>query len=158
MSYLIQEERKKVTLATIYEKKEKGEKLARTALYDYPMAVLADEAGIEIINMGDSIATVMLGENSTVKATATFFSAYIVLLLLFSFSVSLDGADIATSFSAALSCLSNIGPGMTTLIGPAGSFAFFSYRTKILLSVAMLMGRLEIYPILFLLSPRTWKR
>ncbi len=97
-------------------------------------------------------------ENSTVKATATFFSAYIVLLLLFSFSVSLDGADIATSFSAALSCLSNIGPGMTTLIGPAGSFAFFSYRTKILLSVAMLMGRLEIYPILFLLSPRTWKR
>ena len=68
MSYLIQEERKKVTLATIYEKKEKGEKLARTALYDYPMAVLADEAGIEIINMGDSIATVMLGENSTVKA------------------------------------------------------------------------------------------
>lgn len=68
MSYLVQEERKKVTLATIYEKKEKGEKLARTALYDYPMAVLADEAGIEIINMGDSIATVMLGENSTVKA------------------------------------------------------------------------------------------
>lgn len=68
MSYLIQEERKKVTLATIYEKKAKGEKLARTALYDYPMAVLADEAGIEIINMGDSIATVMLGENSTTKA------------------------------------------------------------------------------------------
>ncbi len=68
MSYLVQEERKKVTLATIYEKKAKGEKLARTALYDYPMAVLADEAGIEIINMGDSIATVMLGENSTVKA------------------------------------------------------------------------------------------
>ena len=69
MSYLIQEERKKVTLATIHEKKARGEKLARTALYDYPMACLADEAGIEIINMGDSIATVMLGENSTTKAT-----------------------------------------------------------------------------------------
>ena len=68
MSYLVQEERKKVTLATIYEKKEKGEKLARTALYDYPMAVLADEAGIEIINVGDSIATVGLGENTTIKA------------------------------------------------------------------------------------------
>lgn len=63
------EERKKVTLATIHEKKAKGEKLARTALYDYPMAVLADEAGIEIINMGDSIATVMLGNTSTTKAT-----------------------------------------------------------------------------------------
>mgnify|MGYP002554811103 CR=1 FL=1 len=69
MSYLVQEERKKVTLATIHEKKAKGEKLSRTALYDYPMACLADEAGIEIINMGDSIATVMLGENSTIKAT-----------------------------------------------------------------------------------------
>ena len=69
MSYLVQEERKKVTLATIYEKKAKGEKLSRTALYDYPMAVLADEAGIEIINMGDSIASVALGYNSTTKAT-----------------------------------------------------------------------------------------
>lgn len=73
MSYLMPGEnqaqpRQKVTLQTIMEKKAKGEKLARTALYDYPMACLADEAGIEIINMGDSIATVMLGENSTVKA------------------------------------------------------------------------------------------
>ncbi len=74
MSYLMPEEqspapRQKVTLAAIHEKKAKGEKLARTVLYDYPMAVLADEAGIEIINMGDSIATVMMGENSTIKAT-----------------------------------------------------------------------------------------
>lgn len=73
MSYLMPDEkaaapRKKVTLATIMEKKAKGEKLARTALYDYPMACLAEEAGIEIINVGDSLATVMLGENSTIKA------------------------------------------------------------------------------------------
>lgn len=97
-------------------------------------------------------------ERSTVKAATTFFTLYIALLLLFSFLVSLDGVDIATSFTAALSCLSNIGPGMTRAIGPAGSFAFFSDRTKLLLSLAMLMGRLEIYPILVLLSPRTWKR
>ncbi|MBR3475176.1 MAG: TrkH family potassium uptake protein [Oscillospiraceae bacterium] len=97
-------------------------------------------------------------ERSTVKAASTFFAMYIALLLLFSFLVSLDGADIPTSFSAALSCLSNIGPGMTRAIGPAGSFAFFSDRTKLLLSLAMLMGRLEIYPILVLLSPRTWKK
>lgn len=97
-------------------------------------------------------------ERSTVKAAATFFTLYMSLLLLFSFLVSLDGADIATSFTAALSCLSNIGPGMTRAIGPAGNFAFFSDRTKLLLSLAMLLGRLEIYPILVLLSPRTWKR
>ena len=46
------EARKKVTLSYILEKKANGEKLARTALYDYPMAILAEEAGIEIINMG----------------------------------------------------------------------------------------------------------
>ena len=97
-------------------------------------------------------------ERSTVKAAATFFTLYMALLLLFSFLVSLDGVDIATSFTAALSCLSNIGPGMTRAIGPAGNFAFFSDRTKLLLSLAMLLGRLEIYPILVLLSPRTWKR
>ena len=97
-------------------------------------------------------------ERSTVKAAGTFFAVYFALLLFFSLIVSLDGADIATSFSAALSCLSNIGPGMTRVIGPAGSFAFFSHRTKILLSLAMLMGRLEIYPILVLLSPRTWRK
>ena len=79
-------------------------------------------------------------------------------LLLFSLLVSFDGCDLATSFTASLSCLSNIGPGMTRAIGPAGNFAFFSDRTKLLLSLAMLMGRLEIYPILVLLSPRTWKR
>ncbi|MEI3141011.1 MAG: 3-methyl-2-oxobutanoate hydroxymethyltransferase [Lawsonibacter sp.] len=62
------EPRKKVTLSYILEKKANGEKLARTALYDYPMAVLAEEAGIEIINMGDSIATVMLGHKTTNEA------------------------------------------------------------------------------------------
>ena len=97
-------------------------------------------------------------ERSTVQATATFFILYMGLLLLFSLLVSFDGVDIATGFTAALSCLSNIGPGMTRAIGPAGSFAFFSDRTKLLLTMAMLMGRLEIYPILVLLSPRTWKR
>ncbi len=97
-------------------------------------------------------------ERSTVKATATFFSIYIAMLLFFSVMTSLDGVDIPTSFTAALSCLSNIGPGMTRAIGPAGSFVFFSDRTKMLLSLAMLMGRLELYPILVLLNPRTWKR
>ena len=97
-------------------------------------------------------------ERGTVKAASTFFTLYMGLLLLFSILVSLDGVDIATSFTAALSCLSNIGPGMTRAIGPSGSFAFFSDRSKLLLSLAMLLGRLEFYPIVVLLSPRTWKR
>jgi 3-methyl-2-oxobutanoate hydroxymethyltransferase len=60
--------KKKVTIQYINEKKEKGEKLSRTALYDYPMAMFAELAGIEIINVGDSIANVMFGYSSTLPA------------------------------------------------------------------------------------------
>ena len=97
-------------------------------------------------------------ESSTVRATFHFVTLYIVLLLACSLLLSLDNTDIATAFTASLSCLSNIGPGMTEVIGPAGSFAFFSAPAKILLSFAMLLGRLEFYPILVLFNPRTWKR
>ena len=96
-------------------------------------------------------------EMSTVKAAAIFAVLYFLLLFLFSALISLDGTDVATSFTAALSCLSNIGPGMTAVIGPLGSFAFFSPRAKLLMTLAMLLGRLEFYPILVLFSPRTWK-
>lgn len=97
-------------------------------------------------------------ESSTIRAAQLFFTLYMALLLGFALIVSLDGFDIATSFTAALSCLSNIGPGMTELIGPSGSFAIFSEPVKLCLSLAMLLGRLEIYPILVLLSPGTWKK
>ena len=94
--------------------------------------------------------------DGTVHAIFLFFVLYMLLLLLFSFLVSFDGYDIATSFTAALSCMSNIGPGMG-LIGPTGNFAIFSDLTKIFLSFAMLIGRLELYPILVLFSIHTWK-
>ena len=96
--------------------------------------------------------------NDTIHAAHTYVMLFFILLLAFSFMVSLDGMDIATSFTASLSCMSNIGPGMTPLIGPAGSFAVFSTRSKLLLSLAMLLGRLELYPILVLFSGRTWQR
>lgn len=60
--------RQKRTIQYLFEKKEKGERMPRTALYDYPMAVLAELAGIDIINVGDSIAMVMLGYDSTLSA------------------------------------------------------------------------------------------
>ena len=60
--------REKRTLNYIYKKKELGEKLSRTAVYDYPMAMLAEAAGIDIINVGDSTAMVMLGYESTINA------------------------------------------------------------------------------------------
>jgi len=87
-----------------------------------------------------------------------FFALYMLLLISFTFVISFDGFDIATSFTAALSCLSNIGPGMTSVIGPHGSFAGFSYCSKLFMSLAMLLGRLEIFPLLVLFAPRTWRK
>jgi trk system potassium uptake protein TrkH len=128
------------------------------------LLILGKAVGAEIKQMirPRSVVRVQLDgkrvEEGTVRAAGMFFAFYMALLLLFSLLVSLDGVDIATSFTASLSCLSNIGPGMTGAIGPAGNFAFFSDGTKLLLTLAMLMGRLEIYPILILFSPTVWKK
>ena len=97
-------------------------------------------------------------KDETVRAASQFAVLYFILLLVFSLLVSLDGVDITTAFTASLSCLSNVGPGMTEIVGPAGGFAFFSVRSKLLLTLAMLIGRLEIYPILLLFLPRTWRK
>ena len=63
----------------------------------------------------------------------------------------------ASNFSAALSCISNIGPGIEA-VGPYASFAGFSWFSKIILTFTMLLGRLEILPLIILLSPKTWKK
>ena len=62
-----------------------------------------------------------------------------------------------TNFTAAVTCLNNVGPGFAA-VGPAGSFAAYSGFSKLILLLAMLFGRLEIYPLLFMLTPSTWTR
>ena len=96
-------------------------------------------------------------DSDGLKAVSTFFTSFMLLLITGSFLVSLDGYDMATNFSAVLSSLSNIGPGMS-LIGPTGNYNIFSYGSKLVLTVMMLIGRLEIFPILILFSPSTWKK
>lgn len=92
-----------------------------------------------------------------VRAVFSYFSLYMLILLLGTLLISLDGFDTATNFTAALTCLSNMGPGLG-LIGPAGNFSIFSDFSKLLMSLLMLIGRLEIYPILVLFFPSVWKR
>ncbi len=93
----------------------------------------------------------------TTDAVYTYFSLYMLLLLFCTLVVSFDGFDFATNFTAALSCMSNIGPGLS-LIGPSGSFAIFSPLSKAVMIFTMLCGRLEIYAILILFIPSTWKK
>lgn len=92
-------------------------------------------------------------EGNVRQAVSAFFDLYIMFLLVFTLIVSFDGYDFTTNFTAALSCLSNVGPGLG-LVGPKGSFAMFSAPVKLALSFAMLLGRLELYALLALFFPR----
>ncbi|MBQ9989033.1 MAG: TrkH family potassium uptake protein [Clostridia bacterium] len=93
-----------------------------------------------------------------VQATLNYFFVYV---LIFTVSVTLIfvcGHDLATSFSSVAACLNNVGPGMGPLVGAVGNYGFMGAFEKIVLSFNMLVGRLEIYPMLLLFSPSLWKR
>ena len=96
-------------------------------------------------------------EESVLNSVFVFFLLYLLILAAAGAVVSLDGVSLTTSFTAALACLSNIGPGLEA-VGPAGNFAALSALSKVTLTAAMLAGRLEIFPILILLRPDTWRR
>ena len=93
----------------------------------------------------------------TLRTVLAFIGCYFLVLLGTGLIVSLDDVSFSVSFSAALTCLSNVGPGLQE-IGPVGSFAEFSALSKAVLSVTMIVGRLEIFPILILLCPSSWRR
>ena len=71
--------------------------------------------------------------------------------------VSIENKDIATTVTSVIATMNNIGPGLGS-VGPTGNFADFSVLSKIVMSIDMLVGRLEIYPILILFSPYVWKK
>ena len=92
----------------------------------------------------------------TVNITQTYFVFYIIVLIASSILISFDKLGITTSFTASVACISNVGPGMAK-VGPAENYSVFSAFSKLVLSVEMLMGRLEIYPVLMLFYPQMWK-
>lgn len=96
-----------------------------------------------------------LVESNVVKGVTVYFAFIIVLLFLGTLLVSFDGLDFTSTFTGVIACINNIGPGLN-LVGPMGNFDCFSYFSKIVLSILMLVGRLEVYPILILFLPKTW--
>ncbi len=95
-------------------------------------------------------------QSALIRATLTFFLLYIVCLATGVFLLSLGQQDFLTNFTATLACLSNIGPGLA-LVGPTENYGFFSGASKVLLSLEMLAGRLELFPIILLFSPLTYR-
>ena len=92
-----------------------------------------------------------------VRAVSSYFLIYVLLTVASILLVSLDNFDASTTITAVFATFNNIGPGLG-LVGPVGNFAMFSPLSKIVLTLDMLFGRLELYPMLVLLYPGTWRR
>ena len=96
-------------------------------------------------------------QESTLSSLGTYLAVYVMLLLLGSLLLSLEAPDLTTAVTSVITCISNVGPGLNA-VGPVENFAFYSPLSKFLLSILMLAGRLEIYPILALLAPSVWRK
>ena len=94
-------------------------------------------------------------DEKIITNTNAYLAAYVIIMVVSVILISLDGFSPTTNISAVFACFNNIGPGLEA-VGPTCNFAGFSDLSKIVLILDMLAGRLEIFPILVLLSRRTW--
>ncbi len=95
--------------------------------------------------------------HETVRSVNVFMASYLVIYVASVLLVSLDNLDFTTNFTAVAATINNVGPGLSK-VGPTCNFASLSPLSVFVLSLDMLVGRLEIFPILILFSPSTWKK
>ena len=113
---------------------------------------LAHPKSVGIIRIGGKKVS-----SDVLRTIYIYFIAYIGILIGSVVLVSLDNFDFETTFSAVLTTLGNVGPGMAQ-VGPMGNFAEFSPLSKLILCFDMLAGRLEIFPFLVLFTAPAWRR
>ena len=94
---------------------------------------------------------------STIKGVHLYLAIYFFVYFISILLVSIDDIDFETTVSAVTTCFNTVAPGFG-MVGPAGNFVGFSSFSKIILSIDMLLGRLEIFPILMLFSPSMWRK
>lgn len=94
--------------------------------------------------------------DNVVKTVLCYLATYVLIIILSVFLVSIGGFDVTTNFTAVLTTLNNVGPGLN-VVGPTGNFGGFSVLSKIVLMFDMLIGRLELFPMLVLFAPGIWK-
>jgi trk system potassium uptake protein TrkH len=95
-------------------------------------------------------------EEQVLENTHAYLAAYVVIFIVSVLLISIDGFSTTTNISAVLACFNNIGPGLEA-VGPTCNFAGFGVFSKLVLSLDMLAGRLEVFPMLVLLSRATWR-
>lgn len=96
-------------------------------------------------------------EHETIRTINVYMAAYLMIFAASLLVISLDGFDFTTNFTAVASAINNIGPGLAK-VGPMSNFSCYSRLSTVVLSLDMLIGRLEIFPILILLAPHTWRK
>lgn len=96
-------------------------------------------------------------DDETLNGVTSYFAVYTLCIILVFLLLSFEPFGFETNFTASVACFNNIGPGLAD-VGPAASFAEYSGFSKIILSFAMLLGRLEVFPLLLGLNPLIWKR
>lgn len=106
---------------------------------------------VEVVKLDGKVV-----EEDTLRSISVFVGSYLFIILAATLIISLDDFPFSVSFSSALTCISNVGPGLE-LVGPTGNFSAFSHLSKIVMSLCMIIGRLEIFPILVLFSRQAWR-
>ena len=96
-------------------------------------------------------------EHDVIRSTNVYFITFTILFALSVFLLSFDDKSLVTNFTAVAATINNVGPGLEG-VGPVRNFAEFTDFSKIVLMFDMLAGRLELFPLLLLLSPSAWKR
>ncbi len=96
-------------------------------------------------------------DNEITSSVTTYFALYMGLITITFLVISFEPFSLETNLTAAISCVNNVGPGLD-MVGPMGGYANYSSFSKFILTVAMLFGRLEIYPLLLAFYPRTWMK
>ena len=96
-------------------------------------------------------------EGDTVRSVNVYLVTYVLMFTASVLLVSLDNKDLITTFTAVATTFNNVGPGLAG-VGPLQNFSHFSDFSKIIMTFDMLAGRLELFPVLLIFFPRTWKR
>jgi trk system potassium uptake protein TrkH len=96
-------------------------------------------------------------EEETLQNVSVYFAIYMVCVVAVFLLISFEPFDLETTLTSAISCFNNVGPGFAG-VGPTSNYSAYSSFSKIVLSFAMLLGRLEIFPLIIAFSPTTWSR
>lgn len=96
-------------------------------------------------------------EHEVLRSTKAYLVIFMAVQMASMLIISLDGFDLITNFTAVATCLNDVGPGLG-MVGPMGNFSEFSVLSKFVLMFDMLAGRLELIPMMLLLTPATWKK